>query len=144
MFEWLGRSAQTPLDVFLVYNGIAGSVPLTEEYVDMWKPLMDIANGCSNRWRSFNTYASDLVLAYITGDSRGTCMLEYLKIDPGMPRSPAYQRSPYRFSLTNTKPMPSQLFSTGMALRSINIDWSNLITIEIGQLYINEFLVLLR
>jgi len=143
VLEWLGRSAQTPLDVFLVYNCDAGSVPLTEEYVDMWKPLIDMVNGCSNRWRSFTKYAPDPVLAYITGDSRGTCMLEYLQVYPEL-QSPAYRRSSYRFSLTNTKPVPSQLFSSGMPLRSIDIDWSNLITIEIGQLYLNESLALLR
>jgi len=138
VLEWLGRSAQTPLDVFLVYIGLGAP----EEYVDMWKPLIDIANGCSSRWRTFNMCAPHPMLAYITGDGQGTSMLECLRVGPR--DAELYERSPYRFSLTNVMPMPSHLFSTTMPLRSINIDWSNLITIEIGELYINEFLVLLR
>jgi len=148
VLEWLMRSAQIPLDVSLVHKGFAGSVPLTEEYVDMWKPLIDMVNGCSSRWKSFNLCASDLVLAYITGDSRGTCMLEYLKVDPLLGvldrRSSVDKRSSHRFSLTNAIPMPCELVSIAMPLRSIDIDWSSLIIIEIGNLYLNEFLVLLR
>ena len=140
ILEWLGRSGQTPLDVFLVYDRIAASVPLTEEYVDEhYKPLIDIANGCSSRWRTFNLSGAGFVLAYITGDGQGTCILECLKIRGAYDRSD----SP-RFSLTNAIPIPSQLLSSAMPLRSIGIDWSNLITIEIGDLYVNEFLVLLR
>ena len=145
--EWLMRSAQIPLDVSLVHNGLEGSLPLTEEYVDIWKPFIDIVNGCSSRWRSFNIYASDLVLAYITGDSRGTSRLEYLKVDgPGLLKPPSYavERSSHRFSLTNAIPMPSELVSIAMPLRSIDIDWSSLVTIEIGRLYLNESLVLLQ
>jgi len=141
VLEWLGRSAQTPLDVFLVDNDVAGSVPLTEEYVEVWKPFIDIANGCSSRWRSFHIHASDLVLSYITGDGQGTCILECLRVSLA---ESEHQRSSHRFSLTNAIPMPSELYSIAMPLRSIDIDWSNLITIEIGGLYVNEFLALLR
>ena len=137
ILEWLGRSGQTPLDVFLVLDPIAASVPLTD--TDIWKPLIDIANGCSSRWRTFSVYGAGLVLAYITGDGQGTCILECLKIRGAYDRSDSS-----RFSLTNAIPMPSQLVSSTMPLRSIDIDWSNLITIEIGELYVNEFLVLLR
>ena len=139
VLEWLGRSAQTPLDVFLVHMRGLASVQLTEEYVDLWKPLIDIANGCSSRWKTLNVHASDLVLAYITGDGHGTCILEYLKVVGSDGRFDSY-----RFSLTNAVPMPSQLVSISMPLRSIDIDWSNLITIEIGELYVNEILVFLR
>ena len=146
--EWLMRSAQIPLDVSLWNKGLAESLPLTEKYVNIWKPLIDIVNGCSSRWRSFSIYAPDLVLAYIIGDSRGTSRLEYLKVDPGPwvlePPSYADERSLHRFSLTNAIPMPSELVSIPMPLRSIDIDWSSLITIEIGKLYLNESLVLLR
>ena len=139
MLEWLGRSAQTPLDVILVHKYGPASVPLTEEYVDVWKPLIDIANGCSSRWRTFNVYVSDLGLAYITGDGHGTCILEYLKVAGPFGRSDSYP-----FSLTNAIPMPTQLVSIAMPLRLIDINWSNLITIEIGELYVNEILALLR
>ena len=138
VLEWLGRSAQSPLDVFLVGT----SVSLTKRDIDMWKPLIDIANGCSSRWRSFNTYASEFVLGYITGDGQGTCILECLRVGPG--EAGLYQRSSHWFSLTNVIPVPSQLFSTAMPPRLIDIDWSNLITIEIGDIYVNEILVLLQ
>ena len=135
--EWLARSAQTPLDIAIGYDHRGANVtPLTEENVDLWKPLIDIVNGCSSRWRTFNTDAPDLVLSYIKGDGRGTCILESLEVVGA-------RRSPRRFSLTNATPAPSQLISRATPLSSIDIDLSNLTTVEIEGLCVNEWIVLL-
>ena len=139
VLEWLGRSAQIPLDIFVVYNHVAAEKPMTLAE-DLWKPLIDIANGCSSRWRTFNINAPGFVFAHITGDGRGTCILESLHIF----ECHQYQRSSYRFSLKNAIPKPRHLASDAMALRSIDIDWSNLSTIDIGGLHVNEILALLR
>ena len=49
--EWLSRSAQTPLDVAVGCTASATSEELTEENIGLWKPLIDIVNGCSSRCR---------------------------------------------------------------------------------------------
>ena len=142
--EWLGRSAQIPLDVAVAYSEaydheIETSEELTEENAGLWKPLIDIVNGCSSRWRTFVVDVPELVYPYIVGNGKPTSILEGLKVGPAF----SFRRFPTGLSLTNTLPMPSELVSSTVPLRLIGIGWSNLTIVRINGLYINECLVLL-
>ena len=63
---------------------------------------------------------------YIVGNGEPTSILECLIV--GDPYS--HQRFPLGFSLTNALPMPSELVSSTMLLRLINIGWSNLTSVK--------------
>jgi len=68
----------------------------------------------------------DVVYSYIVGNGEPTSILECLIV--GDPYS--HQRFPLGFSLTNALPMPSELVSSTMLLRLINIGWSNLTSVK--------------
>jgi len=140
--EWFGRSAHIPLDVTVAYD--LDSIPLapdlTEENIGLWKPLIDIVNGCSSRWKTFVMDVPELVHSYVVGNGEPTSILERLKL--GGPDF--FRRLPIGFSLTNALPMPSELVSGAVPLRLIDIGWSNLTTVRITNFYINECLVLLQ
>jgi len=107
-------------------------------------PLIDIINRCSSRWRTVNINAPDLVYSYIVGNGDGTCILERLALQESYCQGDLNQRPAHRFSLTNVLPMPSQLLLSTIPFRSIDIDYSNLTTVEIDDLYPNECLALLQ
>jgi len=111
-----------------------------EDNLDVWKPLIDIVNGCSNRWRTFVVDVPDFVLPYIVGNGGPTSILKCLKVGPDF----SFERPSIGFSLTNSLPMPSELVLSAMPLRSIDIGWSNLTAVGINDFYVNECLVLLR
>ena len=135
--EWLSRSSQIPLDVAIAYDS---TEILTEENIGLWKPLIDIVNSCSSRWRTFIMDVPQLVHSYIVGNGEPTSILERLKIGPAN----SFRRCATGFSLANARPMPSQLVSGSVPLRLIDIGWSNLTTVRLDGLYINECLDLLK
>ena len=138
--EWLGRSALIPLDVVVAYDAKMTLKELKEENVDRWKPLMDIANGCSSRWRILNVDVPELVHSYIVGNDEATSILECLKVGDTYTN----QRFSTGFSLTDSLPMPSKLVSSTLPLRSIIIGWSNLTSVRINDTFLDECLVLLQ
>ena len=109
--KWLSRSAQIPLDVAVAYDhrSIAPAVYM-EDNLDVWKPLIDIVNGCSNRWRTFVVDVPDFVLPYIVGNGGPTSILKCLKVGPDF----SFERPSIGFSLTNSLPMPSELVLSAM------------------------------
>jgi len=141
VLEWFRRSGHTPLDVAIAYGmNFCMRPKLTEENVDLWRPLIDMVNGCSSRWRTIKIKAPQRMLRYITGDGEDTCVpqsLEVLSIPEGA-------CSAHPFSLTNAKPAPSQLVLRAMPLRLIDIDWSNLTTVKIASFRVNEWMALLH
>ena len=139
--EWLSRSAQTPLDVAVWYGSRATvSEGVTEANIDLWKPLIDIVNGCSSRWRTFVVDAPELMHSYIVGNGEATSILECLQVGPPYPN----QRVSTGFSLTNALPMPSKLVLNTVPLRLIDIGWSNLTTVRVKGIFLDESLVLLQ
>ena len=142
VLEWFRRSGHTPLDVAIAY-GMNFCIPptLTEENLDLWRPLIDIANGCSSRWRTIKIKAPQRMLRYITGDGEDTCVPQSLEV---FSISEGPWRSADPFSLTNSKPAPSQLVLRAMPLRSIDIDWSNLTTVKFASFRVNEWMALLH
>jgi len=138
--EWLGRSAQIPLNVVIACDSrMKTAEVLTQENVSLWKPLVDIANGCSDRWRSLLVDVPELVYSYIVGNGEATSILEGLKFGSAHNR-----RFSARFSLTEALPTPTRLVLCTMPLRSVDIGWSNLTCARINHLYVNECLVLLQ
>ena len=139
--EWLSRSAQTPLDVAVWYGSRATvSEGVTEANIDLWEPLIDIVNGCSSRWRTLVVDAPELMHSYIVGNGEATSILECLQVGPPYPN----RRVSTGFSLTNALPMPSKLVSNTVPLRLIDIGWSNLTTVRIKGIFLDEILVLLQ
>jgi len=141
--EWFGRSSHIPLDVTVAYrlDSMKTAPVLTEENIGLWKPLIDIANGCSSRWKTFAMDVPELVHSYVVGNGEPISILEHLKlVGPGF----FFERLPAGFSLTNALPMPSELVSSIVPLRLIDIGWSKLTTVRIKDLYMNECLVLLK
>ena len=139
--EWLSRSAQVPLEVAVAYDSEAASEKLTQVNIGLWKPLIDIVNGCSSRWRILIVDVPELVHSYIVGNGEATSILECLKFgnsDFGI------RRSSTGFSLANALPTPSKLTSSAVSLRSIVIGWSNLTVVKITYLYVNECLLLFQ
>ena len=135
--KWLSRSSQIPLDVAIAYDS---TEILTEENIGLWKPLIDIVNSCSSRWRTFVTDVPQLVHSYIVGNGEPTSILERLKIGPAN----SFRRCATGFSLANARPTPTELVCSTMPLRLIDIDWSNLTTVSIKDLFLGECLVLLQ
>ena len=142
ILEWLERSAHIPLDLAVGYDPRITSGHLTEKNIHLWKPLIDIINGCSSRWRTVNMDVPDFVHSYIVGDGDGICILERLTIQES--QCSPNQRPSHRLSLMNALPAPSQLLLSTMPFRSIDIDYSNLTIVEIDDLYPNECLALLQ
>jgi len=116
-------------------------MPLTEQIADLWKPLIDIVNDCSSRWRTFSLDALDFVLPHLVGDSKGVCILECLRVGSSCYNS---QQSSYQFSLRDVTLIPIEVVSFATPLRSIDDNWSNLTTAEIENLHVYECLVLLQ
>jgi len=140
--EWLSRSTQIPLDVVVAYDPDSRAPKCTKKNVGLWKPLIDIVNGCSSRWKTFMLNVPELVHSYIVGNGEPTSILESLKVGP------AYSFRHVKFStglsLTNALPMPSELVSSFVPLRLIDIGWSNLTTVKLSNLFLGECLVLLQ
>ena len=112
-----------------------------EQIVDLWKPLIDIVNDCSSRWRTFSLDAPDFVLPHLVGDGKGVCILECLRVGSSCYNG---QQSSYQFSLRDVTLIPIEVVSFATPLRSIDVNLSNLTTAEIENLHVYECLVLLQ
>lgn len=137
MHEWLIRSRQVPLDVVIWWNDERVAIPIKNGPLLLWKPLLDVVNRCSSRWRALWLSIPSTYVPYITGDGRGHSVLQDIKF---WSQDMVYDH----FSLQNGKPTPRRISIRNMFFKLIDIDWSGLTHAIVTGFCLNESLALLQ
>ncbi|KDR75616.1 hypothetical protein GALMADRAFT_226243 [Galerina marginata CBS 339.88] len=117
--EWLDRSGNLPLSIDLKspYYGSADGL----EY---YRPLMDLINHYSCRWRSLRAIISPDLLCRLHGpDTPSPSMVDTLIIIPTAEIGEV--KSMAKFSLQNARPSPKYVEIGGILLKSFDISWNN-------------------
>ncbi|KAF8956477.1 hypothetical protein BDZ97DRAFT_188204 [Flammula alnicola] len=137
--EWLNRSGDLPLSIYIYHNN--DFKPLPKELEPIFR-LIDIINQYSHRWYLLDLkLPSSLVSRFGRGSHSSTILQKlHLTFSNTSPLKPDH----HLFSLDNVLPMLQEVVLTDIPLNSVAIDWNNVTFVEARNFHVDECIELLR
>ncbi|KAF8956461.1 hypothetical protein BDZ97DRAFT_187803 [Flammula alnicola] len=141
--EWLNRSGDLPLSIYLYHNDKSKDLPKKLEPV--FYPIIEILNQCSHRWYSLDLDLPSSLISRFGRDSRSTAILHRLQLKFSDSLRLGWEIDvDGQFRLDNVLPRPQEVVLTCVPLNSVKIEWNNITHVEAMGFHVDECIELLQ